>query len=187
MNTSTPDDPSQDGEEDDTEDDTSPVIFSPTPSTTTTTTTKPPALPDIRIPPLPLLGQGNLVLDAATPSEHIGVLARSVTLAEHLGAAQPQRARQRGGAGPLDVFAVVAGSLVDAAHRRDGLGGEVAQGLGGDAAHLGDGGEPAVRGWLGGVQGQGLHLGEEDGVLGGRGAVAAAAGVVAAGGGGGGD
>lgn len=154
------------------------LTASSTTTTTTTTTTTPPGKPaaaaaaaaairDVREPLLAEFGEDEAVLDAAGAAEDVGVVGAGVALAEDVGGAELELGGQGGGAGPLDVLGAVGAALVRAAHHVDGVQGADARG--GDAAELRDRGHAAVGGGLVGAKGQGLHRGEEDGVLGARG------------------
>lgn len=121
----------------------------------------------MRIPVLvpALASQSEGVLDAAAASENIRVIGAGVALANDVRGHERQLLGQRGRAAPFDVLAAVGGALVGAAHHVNVV--QRAQLLGRHAFELRDG-RDAARGGLGAVaaEREGLHLGEEDGIVG---------------------
>lgn len=120
---------------------------------------------EVWISSLALAGEGDGVLDTAAALEDIRVIGVGITLADDIGAAQLELVGDRGGTAPLDVLGPVGGALVGAAHHVDVD--MAAQIRVGDALELGGGRHTAVCGLCAvAAEGEGLHVGEEDGILG---------------------
>ena len=119
----------------------------------------------LRMALLALGGEGEAVLDGAGALEDVGVVGGRVALADDVGAAEADVVREGGGAAPFDVLARVRGALVGAAH--DVNVGEAAEGRVREAGELGHRGHATVGGARAvAAEGEGLDLGEEDGVAG---------------------
>lgn len=123
---------------------------------------------NVGISPLALGRERNAVLDAAAALEDVRVVGAGVPLAYDVGGAEPQLLGQGRGAGPLDVGVVVGRALVGAAHEVQVD--EAAERRVRDALELGHGADATVAGHgAAAAEGEGLDVGEEDGIFGGFG------------------
>lgn len=155
------DDETEDEDEDDGEEPCAPVSAA-------SAVAEPAAVRKVGIPSFTLAGQGEAIFDAARALEDVRVIRGRVAFTDDVGAAELELLGKRRRAAPLDVLVAVGGSLVGAAQHVDVV--EVADAAGGDAPELRDGGDTAMR-RLGAIaaEGEGLYIGEKDGVLGARG------------------
>jgi hypothetical protein len=113
---------------------------------------------------LPLGGEQEPVLDATASFQHIGVIRRRVPFADDIGATQLEFGWQRRLARPLHVLRVVPRALVRAPHRVDLV--EATYLRRRYTLQLRDCADASVAGLRAGAEGEGLYVGEEDGVLG---------------------